>query len=289
MCIRDRSKGERVVQVNGQYEQTSFDKLNPDGNDDGYRGTFSYIDQFADDTIGIAFALNTMSSPNQEKRWNSWGYPEFTAEDGNSYSILGGAKPYVRSSTLERDSAMLVLEAAPTDKLNMTFDALYVDFTDEQILRGIEVPFAWGQGSIDASSATVDAESGFITSAVTQGQRVVVRNDYQERDAELTAFGFNTKYDIDDSWSVEFDASYSQVDRKIWSIESYSGTGRGDSRGVADNLGYAFNGGNTGATFSHDLDYSDYDLIQLGGPLSWGASSALNDACLLYTSDAADE
>ena len=25
------------------------------------------------------------------------------------------------------------------------------------------------------------------------------------------------------------------------------------------------------------LDYSDYDLIQLGGPLSWGASSALND------------
>ncbi|MBB1324251.1 TonB-dependent receptor [Pseudoalteromonas sp. SR45-1] len=276
--VRPLSKGERVVQVNGQYEQTSFDKLNPDGNDDGYRGTFSYIDQFADDTIGIAFALNTMSSPNQEKRWNSWGYPEFTAEDGNSYSILGGAKPYVRSSTLERDSAMLVLEAAPTDKLNMTFDALYVDFTDEQILRGIEVPFAWGQGSIDASSAIVDAESGFITSAVTQGQRVVVRNDYQERDAELTAFGFNTKYDIDDSWSVEFDASYSQVDRKIWSIESYSGTGRGDSRGVADNLGYAFNGGNTGATFSHDLDYSDYDLIQLGGPLSWGASSALNDA-----------
>jgi len=276
--VRPLSKGERVVQVNGQYEQTSFDKLNPDGNDDGYRGTFSYIDQFADDTIGVAFALNTMSSPNQEKRWNSWGYPEFTAEDGQSYSILGGAKPYVRSSTLERDSAMLVLEAAPTDKLNMTFDALYVDFTDEQILRGIEVPFAWGQGSIDASSATVDAESGFITSAVTQGQRVVVRNDYQERDAELTAFGFNTKYDIDDSWSVEFDASYSQVDRKIWSIESYSGTGRGDSRGVADNLGYAFNGGNTGATFSHDLDYSDYDLIQLGGPLSWGASSALNDA-----------
>ena len=276
--VRPLSKGQRVIMFNGQLEQTGFGKLNPDGDDQGYRGTFSYIDQFADDTIGVAFALNTMSSPNQEKRWNSWGYPEFTAEDGQSYSILGGAKPYVRSSTLERDSAMLVLEAAPTDKLNMTFDALYVDFTDEQILRGIEVPFAWGQGSIDASSATVDAESGFITSAVTQGQRVVVRNDYQERDAELTAFGFNTKYDIDDSWSVEFDASYSQVDRKIWSIESYSGTGRGDSRGVADNLGYAFNGGNTGATFSHDLDYSDYDLIQLGGPLSWGASSALNDA-----------
>lgn len=274
--VKPLSKGERVIMFNGQLEQTGFDKLNPDGNDSGYRGTISYIDQFADDTIGVAFAYNKMSSPNQEKRWNSWGYPEFEAA-GEQYSILGGAKPYVRSSTLERDSAMFVLEAAPTDRLNMTFDALYVDFSDEKILRGIEVPFAGGQGTIDASSAEIDESSGFITSAVTQGQRVVVRNDYEERNAELTQFGFNTKYDINDSWSLEFDASVSEVKRQIWSIESYSGTGRGDANGVADNIGYAFDGGNTGAQFSHELDYSDYDLIQLGGPLSWGASSALND------------
>lgn len=275
--VKPLSKGERVIMFNGQLEQTGFGKLNPDGDDQGYRGTVSYIDQFADDTIGVAFALNTMSSPNQEKRWNSWGYPEFTTEDGQSYSILGGAKPYVRSSTLERDSAMLVLEAAPTDKLNMTFDALYIDFSDEQILRGIEIPFAWGQGSISSDSTTVDAETGFITSAVTEGQRVVVRNDHQERKAELTQFGFNAKYDINDSWSTEFDVSRSEVERQLWSIESYSGTGRGDANGVADNIGYMLDGGNTGAQFSHELDYSDYNLIQLGGPLSWGGSKALND------------
>lgn len=275
--VKPLSKGERVIMFNGQLEQTGFGKLNPDGDDQGYRGTVSYIDQFADDTIGVAFALNTMSSPNQEKRWNSWGYPEFATEDGQSYSILGGAKPYVRSSTLERDSAMLVLEAAPTDKLNMTFDALYIDFSDEQILRGIEIPFAWGQGSISSDSTTVDAETGFITSAVTEGQRVVVRNDHQERKAELTQFGFNAKYDINDSWSTEFDISRSEVERQLWSIESYSGTGRGDANGVADNIGYMLDGGNTGAQFSHELDYSDYNLIQLGGPLSWGGSKALND------------
>ncbi|WP_338411125.1 MULTISPECIES: TonB-dependent receptor [Pseudoalteromonas] len=284
--VKPLSKGERVIMFNGQLEQTGFDKLNPDGDDQGFRGTVSYIDQFADDTIGVAFAYNTMSSPNQEKRWNSWGYPDYSISEnkvsddttvGPYNPILGGAKPFVRSSTLERDSAMLVIEAAPTDRLNMTFDALYVDFSDEKILRGIEVPFAWGQGTIDPSSAVVDAESGFITSAVTQGQRVVVRNDYEERNAELTQFGFNTKYDISDDWSVEFDASRSEVERQIWSIESYSGTGRGDNNGVADNIGYAFDGGNTGAQFSHELDYSDYGLIQLGGPLSWGESKALND------------
>ncbi len=271
------SKSERVLQFNGQLEQTSFDKLNPDGNDSGYRGTFAYMDKFADDTIGVAFAHSKMSSPNQEKRWNAWGYPEFTYDDGSKGSILGGAKPFVRSSTLDRDSTMLVIEAAPTDELLITFDALYVDFSDEKILRGIEVPFAWGQGSISPDTAVIDPETGFVTSAITEGQRVVVRNDYEERNAKLKSFGFNAQHDLNDNWALDFDVSYSKVDRDIWSVESYAGTGRGDSRGAADTLGYTFDGGNTGATFTHGLDYSDYNLIQLGGPLSWGWSQALND------------
>jgi len=264
----------QVIQFNGQFEQTSFNKLNPDGDDKGFRGTFSYLDQFADDTIGVAFAYSKMVSPNQEKRWNAWGYPEFDV-DGKTFSVLGGAKPFVRSSTLNRDSTMLVVEAVPNENLKMTFDALYVDFLDEKRLRGIEVPFAWGQGSLTGNS--VDDASGFVTSATTDGQRVVVRNDFEKRDANLTSLGFNTKWVASDKWSVEFDASYSKVKREIWSLESYSGTGRGNDNGIADTIGYQFNNGNTGATFSHNLDYSDYNLIQLGGPLTWGWSGALND------------
>ncbi|WP_193162065.1 TonB-dependent receptor [Microbulbifer hainanensis] len=274
--VKPLDRKERVIKVSSQYEMTSFDKLNPDGEDSGQRATVSYIDQFADDTIGVAFAYNTMSSPNQEQRWNAWGYPEFTYQ-GDNYSILGGAKPFVRSSVLDRDSAMLVVEAKPNDKLHMTFDSLYVDFSDEKHLRGIEIPFAWGQGSISPDTAVVDPASGFITSATTEGQRVVVRNDYENRDAKLQSFGFNTKYDVTDELQLEFDASHSKVERDIWSFESYSGTGRGDSQGVADDLTYTFDGGNTGAHFDHNLDYSDWNLIQMGGPLSWGASSALNN------------
>lgn len=275
--IKPLSQDNRVIQFNGTYEKTSFDKLNPDGDDAGLKGTFFYMDQFADDTLGVAFAYTTMTSPSQEKRWNAWGYPEFKYADGTKGSILGGAKPFVRSSTLDRDSAMLVVESAPTNDLKMTFDALYVDFLDTKILRGIEVPFAWGQGAISADTAVIDPATGFVTSAITQGQRVVVRNDYEERDAQLMSFGFNTNWVASENWTLDFDASYSKVERDVYSVESYSGTGRGDSRGAADDLSYTFDSGNTGATFSHGLDYSDYDLIQLGGPLSWGASSALNN------------
>ena len=275
--IKPLNQDGRVIQFNGVYEKTSFDKLNPDGDDSGFKGTFFYMDQFADDTLGVAFAYTTMTSPNQEKRWNSWGYPTFTYEDGSEGSILGGAKPFVRSSTLERDSAMLVIEAAPRDDMKMTFDALYVDFLDTKVLRGIEVPFAWGQGSISGDTAVIDSATGFVTSAITQDQRVVVRNDYEERDAQLLSLGFNTNWAVSDKWTLDFDVSYSKVERDVYSVESYSGTGRGDSRGAGDDLGYTFDSGNTGATFTHGLDYSDFNLIQLGGPLSWGWSGALND------------
>ena len=272
--IKPLNQDGRVLQFNAVYEQTSFDKLNPDGDDKGAKGTFFYMDQFNNDTLGVAFAYTTMTSPNQEKRWNSWGYPDFEV-DGQNYSMLGGAKPFVRSSTLDRDSAMLVIEAAPRDDLKITFDGLHVDFLDTKRLRGIEVPFAWGQGSLSAQN--FDQATGFITQGTTQGQRVVVRNDFETRDADLLSLGLNTVWNATDTIVVEFDASYSNVERKVWSVESYSGTGRGDGRGEADTIGYVFNGSNTGANFSHDLDYSDYNLSQLGGPLSWGWSGALNE------------
>ncbi len=273
--IKPLMQSEQVIQFNGQYEMTSFEKLNPDGDDTGARGTFFYLDKFADDTVGVAFAHSTMSSPNQEKRWNAWGYPGFSYE-GSDYFILGGAKPFVRSSTLERDSTMLVIEAAPTDDVKITFDALVVDFVDEKRLRGIEIPFAWGQGSISGSA--VDPDTGFVSQAVTDGQRVVVRNDYETREADLQNFGFNVEWTFNDTWDFEFDASSSKVERDVFSLESYAGTGRGDANGVADTIGYTFGNSNSGATFSHQLDYSDFDLIQLGGPLTWGWSSALNDS-----------
>ncbi len=274
--IKPLERGERVIKFNAQMEQTSFDKLNPDGEDQGERATFAYVDQFADDTIGVAFAYNTMSSPNQEERWNAWGYWDFEV-DGQPYSILDGAKPFVRSSVLDRDSAMVVVELQPNDKLHATFDALYVDFSDNKILRGIEIPGYPSQGLV---ANEVDEATGFLTSATFVGTKPLVRNDMENREAELNSFGFNLEYDVNDDLQLEFDASHSSVSREIWSFESYAGTGRGHVNGdlgERDDLTYTLNSGNSGAMFDHNLNYGDYDLIKLGGPLAWGWSSALNE------------
>ena len=256
---------EARTQLKAEYEYNNLGQLNPDAEDTGINATFSYINQFADDAIGIAFAHAAMESPNQENRWNSWGYPD---------GVLGGAKPFVRSSTLDRDSTMLVVQVEPSDRLSMTADMLYVDFADQKILRGIEIPFAWGQGAVTAGAPNAD---GLVTSGTTDGQRVVVRNDYEEREAELTQFGFNAMFDYSDDLQIELDVSRSAVEREITSFESYAGTGRGNDRGEADTIGYNLAPGGAGATFSPNLNYADPSLIQLGGPLTWGWQSTLND------------
>ena len=267
---------EARTQLKAEYEYNNLGQLNPDSEDTGINATFSYINQFADDSIGIAFAHTAMESPNQENRWNSWGFPGewWCGQQACPGAMLGGAKPFVRSSTLDRDSTMLVVQMEPSDRLSMTADMLYVDFADEKILRGIEIPFAWGQGWPRTANSV---ENGIVTNGTTEGQRVVVRNDYEERKAELTQLGFNALFDYSDDLQIEVDVSRSAVEREILSFESYAGTGRGNNLGIADTIGYNLAPGGTGATFDASLNYADPSLIQLGGPLTWGWQSTLND------------
>lgn len=262
---------QQTIAINGILEQNSHDKLNPDGDDAGWRGTFSYVDQFADDTIGVALAVATMKSPNQEERWNTWGFP--TTADGDL--VLGGAKPFVRSSTLDRNTLMGVVQFTPSDVLRLTADALYIDFSDEKILRGIEMPGAWAQ-----PTDVLQTEDGLVTQGVWQDVRGQIRNDFEKREATLQSFGINAEFDINETWTMTFDASRGDVDRDIWSLESYSGSGRSsDPNAMSDDLLFDMNVGNEGARFTPSLDYSDDTLFQLGGAQGWGNGNTVpNDA-----------
>ena len=72
---------ETSVAVNARAQMNGIDNLNPDSSRYGYRASATYIDQFADDTIGLALGYAHMSSPYQSERFNAWGYPTYT--DGN--------------------------------------------------------------------------------------------------------------------------------------------------------------------------------------------------------------
>lgn len=263
--IKPLAHGEQTISFTLRGENNDIGKLNPDGEDTGIRGSFSYIDQFNDDTLGVAFAYAHMSSPINEERFNTWGWPE---ADGNS--VIGGFKPYVRSAELKRDTFMGVIEYAPNDDLEINIDALYIDFKDDQILRGAEIPAQWG----DAGLTQGQVVDGFVRSGTIGSAGnpvgVVVRNDVTIREADLTAVGFNAQYALDDSWSVEFDASYSKVKRRTWALETYAGSGRGKDGRLPETIDFVFSPDNRSVKFNTDLNYGDDSVIKLGNPQGWG-------------------
>ncbi len=259
--VKPLAFGKESLSFTLRGEQNDIGALNPDGEDTGLRGSVSYINQFADDTVGIALAYAHMSSPNNEERFNTWGYPG---------GVVGGFKPFVRSAELTRDTLMGVLEIAPSDDLQINIDALYIDFKDDQVLRGPEIPAAWG----DAGITVTDTVDGFARTGTigSDGSPVgaVIRNDVTVREADLFALGANVEYALSDNLVLELDASYSKVDRQTWSLETYAGSGRGPNDRQPETIDFTLFDGNTNVDFDPDLNYGDASVIQLGNPQGWG-------------------
>ncbi|MEJ0061411.1 MAG: hypothetical protein WDM79_18440 [Terricaulis sp.] len=101
--------------------------------------------------------------------------------------------------------------------------------------------------------------------------RGVVRNDIRSRNSTVKAIGWNTEFAAGEDWSITTDLSYSAVERNDLDLETYSGTGFGNT-GAANTLGYQ-QGGGGGFIFSSVLDYSDPSLILLTDPQGWGGAT----------------
>ena len=305
--VRPLAYGRQAVAVNYRHEWNDIGALNSGTTDSGERYTISYIDQFMDDTVGVALGYAHMSSPYQSERFNAWGYPTVDINDDRfgqtvggvrqvrpgyeeeiGQLITGGVKPYVMSSELERDGYMAVLEWRPNDRLHSTIDAFYSEFENTQILRGIEFPLYWG-GASEATPGACAAggnvpsavcrpapslrpdttiEDGLIVAGTWDNIKGVVRNDLNKRESTVTAIGWNTEFFANDDWTLGLDLNYSEVERHDIVLETNAGTGR-NIDGALDTLGFELT--DDGVTrFTSQLDYADPTLIRVTSPQGWG-------------------
>jgi len=295
--IRPLDKSERIINLNGRYEFNEDGALNPDASGNGYRITGTIIDQFADDTVGIAVGLAYQSSPSQGQNFNAWGY------GGGS---LDGQKSFASSVDLDRLGVIGTLQYAPTDNFNSTVDIFYSDFAEDNPIRGIEMGFGFF-GTTETVNAT--NSDGIATDIDFDNVRGVVRNDFNRRRAELFSAGWNGEWDTD-TWGAEFDVSYSKADRKDDLIESYSGTGycwvtapgvtpvngcdistvtdARDNPGATDTIN-AVRDDDGFFRLSTALDYTDTNLFVLTDPLGWGQGNDLVQAGFINSPETVDE
>mgnify|MGYP001942284574 FL=1 len=264
-----------TITINAVAEQNGNDAANPDYDNTGHKVSFNFVEKFADNTLGLALVLSSQETPRQEEQFRAWGYADTPEGD----KILGGHDSFVRSAMLERDSIAAVVEYEPSDALTIQFDALYIDFKEHDVRRGLEEGGpVWGGANYTASTI----ENGLVTSGYWDGFHSVVRNDARTQESTLTTLGLNVEYALNDDWSAVLDLSMGDVDKSIIDLESYSGTGRAgtDGRPAAAR---AWETTSTGVMYSDHptlpgVDYTDESLMLLAGPQSWGAPVIGSDA-----------
>ncbi len=258
--VRPLSLGKRVVSLNARYEKNSTGEVNPGYDDTGYRISASYIDQFADNTIGVALGFARLDSPGQTERWNAWGYERQTV-GGQDAEFLTGSQIYGTSTSNVRDGLMAVIEWAPSDTYSGALDIYYSQFERVETTRGLEVGLfpAWTGSTL--TNPIVD--NGLLASGTFNSIRPVLRNDENKREDDIFAIGFKNEFTFSDYWTGLADFSMSKANRDESILETYAGAAGRDNVNVFVNRdGFP--------TFDFGLDYTDPTTIQLRDPGGWG-------------------
>jgi iron complex outermembrane receptor protein len=258
----------RRTAVTYRREQNAQDANIPGLPDTGNRANLTYIDQFMDHTLGVAFGVAYNKSPYQAQTKEPWGY----ADSGTpGVTVIGGDKSGVQSSYYQRTGFLGVVEFQPNEKLHMILDAYHSDFKELQTIQRVEYGTIWAGASLsDAGTVANDrVQSGTFANVPF----VVIENYNNDRDAKIDSIGLNTDYAINDNWSINGDLSWSKVDREDLRVESTAGLGSNNdpTNFPAQVDSVSFITRPNGLTYlSPTLDYSDYGTVFLTDPGGWG-------------------
>lgn len=268
--IRPLDFGQRSVSLSASYELNANDELNTDFDDNGYRITGTYVDQFANDTIGVVLSFADQNTPTQGEKYEICNFQDLGGNTGPECF-----KMFSESRDLDRTAMLGTLEFEPNDTFNASVDVMYTEFTDGGIRRGIELATGnWLGGSNSGiSHDTGAAENGFVTEGSFRNIFGVVRNDVQEREAELFSIGLNAQWRPFDYWEFEGDVSFSRVERTALDFESYMGFEEGgwpNYPSAVDTINYAFTGDRYRFTSDVGAGYADPSLMVLTDPGGWG-------------------
>lgn len=200
-----------VVSAKGVYETANEkgDKITPE-----LAGVFS--NTFNDDKFGVLLSISHQERNNREQRasidnWipnvNIGASPNLQLSDNNQRA--DGATWYPQNSGYAindndrtRVNGQLVLQYAPSDNVIATVDYTYskVEFESNRNSFGV-----WFNNGGNVSSATIN-ENGTYTHVAEVGGDYATNLSRGQTENENKSLGLNLKWDINDAWSVTFDA-----------------------------------------------------------------------------------
>jgi iron complex outermembrane receptor protein len=239
--------------------------------DTGNRANLTYINQFYDNTFGVALGFAFNKTPYQAQTKEPWGYaglptPQYPAGS----EIIGGDKSGYQSSFYERAALLAVLEFKPNDKLHITTDIYHSNFKELQTIRRMEYGLQWASGSLTTPGPFVG--NRMVSGTYTNVPFLVVENYNNDTHAKIDSLGINADYKITDDWTANVDYSWSKTHRDNLRLESTAGTGAGADPAnppLHETVSFTTDG-NGVSYFNTAQDYSNYNTTFLTDPGGWG-------------------
>ena len=276
--VRPLDYNKRVFQVGARGEALSNSSLNANTDSKGYRINASYIDQYMDNTLGLAIGYARLYSPTQDERWESWGYTGVTVPagtpgmtNGGTVNALGGSKVYADSTEGTRDALLSTVEWRPNEHFTSTLDLYYSKFNQQLNYGGFEVGLPWG--CCGGSLVNPMVQNGFLVSG-TWTVKPVLREELDHHDDKIKSIGWNNKFHFGDGWEASTDLSYGKATTKQSFLEEYAGTPVGT--GATDTWNYSQGDLDTGLPhFSPGLNYADPNVVKLTDAGGWGQDGYL--------------
>lgn len=221
----DRPGRTATFNIRGIYNDRADEIFDADST--GYRLSASYVDQFANDTIGIAIGYARLEQPDVATRFVGFDYLGASNDfngDGVNDAASFGFETEEEGGTDTRDGVIGTLQWRPNEIFNWEVDAYYSRFESESFGRGIRVI---GPQEINSGNTAI-ANPVVINNAVVGGllSRNVGAptvddggfgltfqgiNDNQFDEDELISIGSRASVTLD-RWAFAADFTYSSAE-----------------------------------------------------------------------------
>ncbi|TAG47012.1 MAG: TonB-dependent receptor [Betaproteobacteria bacterium] len=244
----------REVAINIRGETNSLNTQVPGVADPtGKRMSMSYVNQFANNTIGLAFGFAHLQSTTQARVLELDQYGDYTPYD---LPIKGTAPSLVQAPTVSwgptsqamlpmfwtgsqftkkntRDGAMAVLEFKPNNDFRSQLDLYYSKFDTHEVGGKLTSNMfaTWGQlfggpnsqNTLSNVGTTQVGQNTYATSATSSALPTTTTNWDTKRRDEIASIGWNNSLKVGKQWTLTSDLSYSRNNRDEVYQEVYAG------------------------------------------------------------------
>lgn len=199
----------------------------------GKRYSLSYIDQFADRTIGLAVGFVHSDGNSSSLANGSWGNNASVTTTGGATSTVnipfGGGLSYETDvNTDKRDGLAAILSYKP----NKNFQT-EVDFYSGKIKTQTKKNAVKG-GSFGGAVTNATISGGVVTAGTfamgnTPGSQLIVYSENIFDDDKIDSLGWNSKLKFGDGWTATLDVNSNKAKRVEKDIEAYAGITTADT------------------------------------------------------------